>query len=99
MAQFGPALEWPWTRLMGVAKKMHLFRQIWRGDELLATGEHMLIDVNLETRGPLIPRRGSRGPIWRSPWPRGGGSSGNRVDFGSIIFADGGSGRHRDLGA
>ena len=34
----------------GAGKKMHLFHQMFEGSRLLATGEHMLIHVSLETR-------------------------------------------------
>ncbi len=45
--------------LLGAGKKMHLFHTMYEGDRLLATGEHMLIHVSLETRrasapGPLV---------------------------------------------
>lgn len=36
-------------------KKMHLFHQMFAGDRLLATGEHMLIHVSLETRKASAP--------------------------------------------
>ena len=39
----------------GVGKKMHLFHQMFEGDRLLATGEHMLIHVSLETRKASAP--------------------------------------------
>jgi len=41
--------------LMGEGKKMHLFHEMMSGDVLLATGEHMLIHVSLETRRPAPP--------------------------------------------
>ncbi|MGR3571978.1 carnitine 3-dehydrogenase [Brevirhabdus sp.] len=36
--------------LSGGGKKMHLFHQLFAGENLLATGEHMLIHVSLDTR-------------------------------------------------
>ncbi len=39
----------------GAGKKMHLFHQMFSGDRLLATGEHMLIHVSLETRKASVP--------------------------------------------
>ena len=39
----------------GAGKKMHLFHQMFEGDRLLATGEHMLIHVSLETRKATLP--------------------------------------------
>jgi len=41
--------------LAGAGKKMHLFHRLWRGDDLLATGEHMLIHVSLKTRKASEP--------------------------------------------
>ncbi|MDP7553669.1 MAG: carnitine 3-dehydrogenase [Candidatus Thioglobus sp.] len=40
----------------GAGKKLHLFHYLYHNDgRLLATAEHMLIHVNLETRGASIP--------------------------------------------
>ena len=41
--------------LLGAGKKMHLFHRMYDGDRLLATGEHMLIHVSLETRRASDP--------------------------------------------
>ena len=41
--------------LLGEGKKMHLFHKMWEGERLLATGEHMLIHVSLETRKASVP--------------------------------------------
>ncbi|TDE40092.1 carnitine 3-dehydrogenase [Antarcticimicrobium sediminis] len=41
--------------LMGEGKKMHLLHTMYRGEEPVATGEHMLIHVSLETRRPSAP--------------------------------------------
>jgi len=41
--------------LNGQGKKMHLFQQLFAGDRLAATGEHLLIHVSLETRRPSVP--------------------------------------------
>ncbi|WP_293447833.1 thioesterase family protein, partial [Planktotalea sp.] len=41
--------------LLGSGKKMHLWHEMYEGDRLLATGEHMLIHVSLETRRPSNP--------------------------------------------
>jgi carnitine 3-dehydrogenase len=43
------------TCLEGAGKKMHLFHHMLEGDRLLATGEHMLIHVSLETRKASAP--------------------------------------------
>ncbi len=41
--------------LLGIGKKMHLFHRMFEGDRELATGEHMLIHVSLETRKASEP--------------------------------------------
>ena len=41
--------------LLGEGKKLHLFHRMFDGDRLLATGEHMLIHVSLETRKARAP--------------------------------------------
>lgn len=41
--------------LQGAGKKMQLFHRMYDGDRLLATGEHMLIHVSLETRRASDP--------------------------------------------
>ena len=41
--------------LLGEGKKMHLWHEMHEGDRLLATGEHMLIHVSLETRRASEP--------------------------------------------
>ncbi|SFR56909.1 carnitine 3-dehydrogenase [Litoreibacter janthinus] len=41
--------------LLGEGKKMHLFHRMFEGGRLLATGEHMLIHVSLETRKASVP--------------------------------------------
>ncbi len=41
--------------LDGSGKKMHLFHQLWEGERLCATGEHILIHVSLDTRRPSAP--------------------------------------------
>ncbi len=41
--------------LLGAGKKMHLFHQMYAGDRLLATGEHLLLHVSLETRRSCPP--------------------------------------------
>ncbi|MEP5153826.1 carnitine 3-dehydrogenase [Planktotalea sp.] len=41
--------------LLGEGKKMHLWHEMFEGDRLLASGEHMLIHVSLETRKPSDP--------------------------------------------
>lgn len=41
--------------LLGKGKKMHLFHRMYEGDRLLASGEHILLHVSLETRRPSPP--------------------------------------------
>jgi carnitine 3-dehydrogenase len=41
--------------IAGAGKKMHLFHRMFAGERLLATGEHMLIHVSLETRKASEP--------------------------------------------
>jgi carnitine 3-dehydrogenase len=41
--------------LMGAGKKMHLWHEMYEGDRLLATGEHFLLHVSLQTRKPSDP--------------------------------------------
>jgi len=42
-----------YTRVLGGGgKKMHLWHEMFEGDRLLATGEHFLLHVSLETRKP-----------------------------------------------
>lgn len=44
------------TRVLGGGgKKMHLWHEMVEGDRLLATGEHFLLHVSLETRHPSDP--------------------------------------------
>ena len=41
--------------IMGAGKKMHVWHEMFEGDRLLATGEHMLLHVDLETRRSAPP--------------------------------------------
>ena len=41
--------------LLGEGKKMHLWHEMFEGERLLATGEHMLIHVSLESRKASPP--------------------------------------------
>lgn len=51
----GTAIRIDTQVLAGAGKKMHLFHRMWADDRLLATGEHMLIHVSLETRRACDP--------------------------------------------
>jgi carnitine 3-dehydrogenase / betainyl-CoA thioesterase len=44
--------------LLGEGKKLHLFHTMYEGDRALATGEHFLLHVDLETRRPSPPSDG-----------------------------------------
>ena len=68
--------------LLGEGKKLHLFHQMMSGDRLLATGEHMLIHVSLETRKASEPAAQVSGPLAKLakahanlPRPEGAGSA------------------------
>ena len=54
-AHLGDRIEVRTQVLMGEGKKMHLWNEMYVGDALVATGEHMLIHVSLETRRPSPP--------------------------------------------
>ncbi len=66
----------------GAGKKMHLFHTMTSDDRVLATGEHMLIHVSLETRKPSDPLPQVAGPLEKVakahtdlPKPDGSGAS------------------------
>lgn len=68
--------------IVGAGKKMHVFHRMWEGERLLATGEHMLIHVSLETRRPSEPGSQVARPLTAVakahsalPLPDGAGSS------------------------
>ncbi|MEM6372172.1 MAG: carnitine 3-dehydrogenase [Pseudomonadota bacterium] len=54
----GAVIEVRTQVLSGAGKKLHLFHQMFEGDRLLATGEHFLLHVSLETRRPSAPAAG-----------------------------------------
>jgi carnitine 3-dehydrogenase len=51
----GAVIEVTTRVLSGAGKKMHLWHEMRTGDRLLATGEHFLLHVSLETRKPSAP--------------------------------------------
>ncbi len=51
--------------LAAAGKKLHLFNQMWAGDVLVATGEHMLLHVSLATRKSSEPGARIAGPLAR----------------------------------
>lgn len=51
----GAKIEVKTQVLLGEGKKMHLFHEMYEGVRLLATGEHMLIHVSLESRKASVP--------------------------------------------
>jgi carnitine 3-dehydrogenase len=68
--------------ILGEGKKLHLFHEMYDGTRLLATGEHMMIHVSLETRKASVPDDRVAVPLARLanahaalPTPRGAGSA------------------------
>ena len=68
--------------LLGAGKKMQLFHRMYEDDRLLATGEHMLIHVSLETRRASEPAATVAEPLARLaaahaelPTPEGAGAA------------------------
>lgn len=51
----GAVIEITTQVIMGAGKKMHLWHEMRSGDRVLATGEHFLLHVSLETRKPSVP--------------------------------------------
>ncbi len=51
----GAVIEIETQVIMGEGKKMHLFHTMREGERVLATGEHFLLHVSLETRKPSAP--------------------------------------------
>lgn len=51
----GAVIEIETQVIMGEGKKMHLFHTMRDGERVLATGEHFLLHVSLETRKPSAP--------------------------------------------
>jgi carnitine 3-dehydrogenase len=54
-ARAGEPIEVTTQVLLGAGKKMHIWHEMRSGDRLLATGEHMLIHVDLATRKACAP--------------------------------------------
>ncbi len=68
--------------LLGQGKKLQLFHRMYKGGQLLATGEHFLLHVSLATRKPCAPPAAIEGAMARIaraqsalPWPEGAGAS------------------------
>ncbi len=55
-ANTGETIEVTTQCLNGAGKKLHVFHEMRRGETLLATGEHMLLHVSLETRRTSPPQ-------------------------------------------
>ena len=51
----GAQIELRTQLISGAGKKLHLWHEMYEGDRLLATGEHFLLHVSLETRRPSEP--------------------------------------------
>ncbi|AVO37042.1 carnitine 3-dehydrogenase [Pukyongiella litopenaei] len=76
----GARIEVRTQMLLGEGKKLHLFHSMYEGDRLLATGEHFLLHVSLETRRPCAPSAGIETAMARIaaaqanlPYPDGAG--------------------------
>jgi len=68
--------------LLGAGKKLHLFHRMWKGETLIATGEHFLLHVSLETRRPCAPSADIEAAMARIaaaqaslPYPEGAGAA------------------------
>ena len=51
--------------ILGAGKKLHLFHAMYEGERVLATGEHMMIHVSLETRKASDPAPSVAEPLAR----------------------------------
>jgi carnitine 3-dehydrogenase len=51
----GAVIEITTQVILGEGKKMHLFHEMRQSERMLATGEHFLLHVSLETRKPSVP--------------------------------------------
>lgn len=78
----GDRIEVRTQMLLGQGKKLHLFHRMYRGEALIATGEHFLLHVSLETRRPSPPSAGIEANLARIAeaqaglgYPEGAGSS------------------------
>ncbi|WP_299154789.1 carnitine 3-dehydrogenase [uncultured Tateyamaria sp.] len=54
-AHAGAVIEVRTQVLAGAGKKLHLFHEMLEGERLLASGEHFLLHVSLDTRRPCDP--------------------------------------------
>ena len=54
-AHAGAVIEITTQVILGEGKKMHLFHTMREGERMLATGEHFLLHVDLQTRKPSVP--------------------------------------------
>lgn len=78
----GDRIEIRTQMLLGQGKKLHLFHAMYKGDTLLATGEHFLLHVSLESRRPSPPSAEIEAAMARIaeaqsglPWPDGAGNA------------------------
>ena len=78
----GTVIEVRTQVLAGAGKKLHLFHEMYDGDRLLATGEHFLLHVSLETRRPCEPSEAVSAAMAKIaeaqaglPYPEGAGSA------------------------
>ena len=61
----GAVIEITTQVIAGAGKKMHLWHEMRDGARLLATGEHFLLHVSLETRKPSVPGAGIEAALVR----------------------------------
>ncbi len=78
----GTRIEVRTQLLLGQGKKLHVFHRMYDGDRLLATGEHFLLHVSLETRKPSLPSAQVEAALARVsaaqadlPYPDGAGAA------------------------
>ncbi len=81
-ARAGARIEVRTQLLLGQGKKLHLFHTMTEGETLLATGEHFLLHVSLETRRPSPPSAAIEAALATLteaqaglPWPEGAGGA------------------------
>ncbi len=91
--------------LLGAGKKMHLWHEMYEGDRLLATGEHFLLHVSLQTRKAVRPQprnRGCTGALCQGhaslPKPDGVGALCRCTAMKRVLITAGASGIGRAMG-
>ncbi|WP_425043639.1 carnitine 3-dehydrogenase [Primorskyibacter sp. S87] len=81
-AHAGARIEVRTQMLLGQGKKLHVFHSMYEGERLLATGEHFLLHVSLESRRPCAPSEAIEVNMARIteaqaglPYPEGAGNA------------------------